>query len=429
MNGNNERIVPGHPDSAPSLSPEASLEPLTVNLESGIKIWISQKNAGIIEASIRYFPMDTRAALNPEDESLPPSEHIQDPDVWRAKLPTSTQRRLLYLIAAGLSNKEIAEALSISDQTVKNHITSLLRKARCLDRSDLTAYAVHSGIIEPLLINVEADFSTYADLTPRERDVYELVTGLEIYSNKEIADRLFITEQTVKNHMTLLLRKLGAYNRTEVILYAIKRLEMLVTRKKDDIELNRTERLFLELLCIEPSLAKSSLPSLGIPGDTSPLLKDIYKKLSVSNIAECVGLALLYGFESRDKFASHDTQRNVDSLSNNDKNFLLRFSSFDDDIPFKSRAYAMGVEPESLRAMLKALIQEKKLSSVYQTLVLLQLNRFEHERDMLQRRRLMLEELGMRCGIDTSSQKNDILPGYHENEADDSFIDDCESLW
>lgn len=50
-------------------------------------------------------------------------------------------------------------------------------------------------------------------LSPRELEVLALVA--EGYSNREIGERLFVTEQTVKFHLANVFRKLGARNRTE----------------------------------------------------------------------------------------------------------------------------------------------------------------------------------------------------------------------
>ncbi|MBY2983588.1 response regulator [Rhizobium leguminosarum] len=52
-----------------------------------------------------------------------------------------------------------------------------------------------------------------ASLTPRETEVMELVA--EGLSNKHIARRLSLQEKTIKHHMTEILSKLGANNRTE----------------------------------------------------------------------------------------------------------------------------------------------------------------------------------------------------------------------
>jgi len=57
-------------------------------------------------------------------------------------------------------------------------------------------------------------------LSAREIEVLDCVAqGL---SNKEIADELFVTEQTVKNHMTSVLRKLDVNDRVQAVLYAVK---------------------------------------------------------------------------------------------------------------------------------------------------------------------------------------------------------------
>ncbi len=58
-------------------------------------------------------------------------------------------------------------------------------------------------------------------LTVRELEVLDCVA--QGMSNKEIADALFITEQTVKNHMTSVLRKLQAEDRVQAILSAVRR--------------------------------------------------------------------------------------------------------------------------------------------------------------------------------------------------------------
>ena len=58
------------------------------------------------------------------------------------------------------------------------------------------------------------------ELTEREAEVFELmVTGA---TNQAIADRLVITEGTVKSHVKHILRKYGAVNRAQAIAWALR---------------------------------------------------------------------------------------------------------------------------------------------------------------------------------------------------------------
>jgi DNA-binding NarL/FixJ family response regulator len=71
----------------------------------------------------------------------------------RAKQPDSeiplTQRetQVLRHLALGLSNKEIAQSLSISIETVKEHVQHLLRKMGVNDRTQAAVWAVRKGLV------------------------------------------------------------------------------------------------------------------------------------------------------------------------------------------------------------------------------------------------------------------------------------------
>ncbi len=83
--------------------------------------------------------------------------------------------------------------------------------------------AVHAGQkrIPPEVAAQLAEHAAEDDLTSREIDVLQLIaTG---NANKEIAGQLSIAEETVKSHVTNILAKLGANDRTHAVTIGLKR--------------------------------------------------------------------------------------------------------------------------------------------------------------------------------------------------------------
>ncbi|HZT97373.1 MAG TPA: response regulator transcription factor [Chloroflexota bacterium] len=73
----------------------------------------------------------------------------EDQHVKPLFVPLSAREvEVLEYAAKGNSNKEIARALSISDQTVKNHLTSIMRKLAVNDRTQAVVYALQQGWIK-----------------------------------------------------------------------------------------------------------------------------------------------------------------------------------------------------------------------------------------------------------------------------------------
>lgn len=66
------------------------------------------------------------------------------------------EMEVLTRIAHGDSNKEIARMLNISDQTVKNHISSILRKLNVNDRTQAAIYALRQGWVKMKDIDIGA---------------------------------------------------------------------------------------------------------------------------------------------------------------------------------------------------------------------------------------------------------------------------------
>lgn len=82
----------------------------------------TQLGPGLFEKAMTPVPAET--ALPPGLESL-----------------TAREREVLCLIAAGSTNREIAEALFISEYTVKNHISSILNRLNLRDRTQAAVLA------------------------------------------------------------------------------------------------------------------------------------------------------------------------------------------------------------------------------------------------------------------------------------------------
>ncbi|MCP4193090.1 MAG: response regulator transcription factor [Planctomycetaceae bacterium] len=61
---------------------------------------------------------------------------------------TNRETQVLRHIALGLSNREIASSLSISVETVKEHVQNILRKINASDRTQAAVWAVKKGLVE-----------------------------------------------------------------------------------------------------------------------------------------------------------------------------------------------------------------------------------------------------------------------------------------
>ncbi|SCN35607.1 Protein of unknown function [Bacillus cytotoxicus] len=64
----------------------------------------------------------------------------------RLSLLTKREKEVLYEIAKGRSNKEIAVELHITEQTVKTHVSNVLAKLEVEDRTQAALYAVKQEI-------------------------------------------------------------------------------------------------------------------------------------------------------------------------------------------------------------------------------------------------------------------------------------------
>jgi DNA-binding NarL/FixJ family response regulator len=79
----------------------------------------------------------TKAAATPPVPQEEPLEKLTD-----------REEEILKLLAAGLSNKEIAQELALSEGTVKNHISAILAKLHANDRTQAVLTALKRGLVD-----------------------------------------------------------------------------------------------------------------------------------------------------------------------------------------------------------------------------------------------------------------------------------------
>jgi DNA-binding NarL/FixJ family response regulator len=70
----------------------------------------------------------------------------RDPEAQRIRSLSEREREVIGLIGQGMRNREIAQRLSISEITVRHHLSSIYSKLSVGDRLELTIYAYRNGL-------------------------------------------------------------------------------------------------------------------------------------------------------------------------------------------------------------------------------------------------------------------------------------------
>lgn len=90
------------------------------------------KAVRVVGAGRKYIPSEIAAVL---------SENIGQEEL------TNSEQRILQMIVSGMSNKEIAFALDISENTVKTHIKNIFDKIGVSDRTSAATLAIRRGLV------------------------------------------------------------------------------------------------------------------------------------------------------------------------------------------------------------------------------------------------------------------------------------------
>jgi DNA-binding NarL/FixJ family response regulator len=117
---------------------------LLKNASPGLILKSIQKvNAGEIWLDSNTTAAVIRQFASPND--FPAAQHGNGKGRERAQL-SQREREIIVLIAQGYKNKEIAEKMFITEQTVKNHLHNVFDKLGVSDRLELALYAIHNSL-------------------------------------------------------------------------------------------------------------------------------------------------------------------------------------------------------------------------------------------------------------------------------------------
>ena len=100
------------------------------------EIWLDSHTTAAV---IRQFVANDEAPAPPMPSTTPTRERERSPLSQR-------EREIVALVAQGFKNKEMAEKMFISEQTVKNHLHNIFDKLGVSDRLELALYAIHNNL-------------------------------------------------------------------------------------------------------------------------------------------------------------------------------------------------------------------------------------------------------------------------------------------
>lgn len=188
------------------------------------------------EASDGREAIDLAEQIKPDvvlmDTAMPGLNGIEATAIIRKRLP-----RTKVLILSGYSYEEQVRAAlraGASGYVLKSSSSQeLLLAIKAVSQSNtyLSESLSEGDQLRTYLLAAEGRGSKEATLSAREREVLQLIA--EGYTNRGIAERLFISVKTVEAHKEHIVRKLGVRGSAELIRYAIRKGLVLLETDAD----------------------------------------------------------------------------------------------------------------------------------------------------------------------------------------------------
>ena len=195
---------------------------LRASLAKLIGLW--RKDVTIAEASDGREAVEKARRLRPSvilmDIRMPVCDGIEATRLIKAELPETK----IIMLTVSEEDDDLFEAIGSG---AHGYLLKNMRPEELFDRLEgvlrgeaVIAPPMAQRILEAFVKQAHrrAELGEAAELSPREMEVLELAS--QGATNKEIADRLFISIGTVKNHIHNILEKLHLKNRAQIAAYA-----------------------------------------------------------------------------------------------------------------------------------------------------------------------------------------------------------------
>jgi DNA-binding NarL/FixJ family response regulator len=187
----------------------------------------------VAEADDSRSAMEAALATNPDvilmDLSLPAPGGIETTQRVKRELPASA----IVVLSTDEDEDALFEAIKagaaafILKDVAPEDLVMIIRRVSAgeflINDKVFSKPAVASRVLKEfrdLAIYGQQDVPIFAPLSPREIEILDnIAQGM---TNKQVAYALSISEQTVKNHMSSILRKLSVNDRTQAVVYAMR---------------------------------------------------------------------------------------------------------------------------------------------------------------------------------------------------------------